>query len=138
MGNLVDRPYIQDRYLFIVTADNPNRYRVSTKFTTVKVFVFVGLFSIVFNVVRDIRNDTITSNSITGLTLGTLVLAGIFYFIRTRKQIDYDDVKQVLHVVDKQKITGFEIPVENIDKIMYSAIGFWRGYYSYIIVYKYF
>lgn len=101
-----------------------------------KIFVFIGLFSIIFNLIRDVRNDTITSNSIAGLTLGTLGLAGIFYFIRTRKQIDYDEIKQVLYVVDKQKMTEFEIQVENIDKILYSAVGFGRGYYSYVIVYR--
>ena len=77
----------------------------------VKVFVFVGLFSIIFNIIRDIRNDTTTSNSIIGLTLGILGLTGILYFIRTRKQIDYDDIKQVLYVVNKQKMTEFEIQV---------------------------
>lgn len=135
-GNLADRPYIQNQSLFFVTVDNPNRYRISTKFTMVKVFVFVGLFSIIFNVIRDIRNNTITSNSITGLTLGALGLAGIFYFIRTRKQIDYDGIKQVLYVVDKQKMTEFEIQVENIDKILYSAVGFNQSYHSYVIVYR--
>ncbi len=101
----------------------------------VKIFVFVGLFSILYNLIRNIRNDTLTEKSIIGLTLGTIALTVIFYFVITRNRIDYDDIKQILYVVDTKKQIEIEIPVENIDEILYSAIG-GRGIGSYIIVYK--
>jgi hypothetical protein len=118
-----------------VTTDNSNRFRISTKFTLVKIFVFIGLFSVVFNLVREIRNDTINQKSITGLTLGAVALTAVFYFVSTRKRVDYDDIKQVLYIVDTKKQTEIEVPVEKVDKILYSAIG-GRGNNSYVIVYR--
>jgi hypothetical protein len=99
------------------------------------VFVFIGLFSIVFSTIREIGNDTFSQKSITGLSLGTIVLTGLLVFVYTRKRIDYDDIKQILYVVDTKRQTEIEIPVEKIDKILYSAIG-GRGNKSYVIVYR--
>jgi hypothetical protein len=118
-----------------VTTDNSNRFRISTKFTLVKVFVFIGLFSIVINLIREMRSANFNEKSITGLTLGTIALTAIFYFVSTRKRIDYDDIKQTLYVVDTKKDTEIEVPVENIDKILYSSFG-GRGTGSYVIVYR--
>lgn len=103
--------------------ENPNRYRVSTDFTIVKVFVCIGLFSVIFNLIRDLCNNALTSDSIIRLTFFTLVFGGIFYLFHTRKQIDYDDIKQALYVVDKTNMTELEIPVDQIDKILYSGVG---------------
>jgi hypothetical protein len=99
------------------------------------VFVFIGLFSIVFSTIREIGNDTFSQKSITGLSLGTIALTGLLVFVYTRKRIDYDDIKQILYVVDTKRQTEIEIPVEKIDKILYSAIG-GRGNKSYVIVYR--
>ena len=118
-----------------VTNENSNRYRVSTNFALLKVFVFVGFFSIVFNLIRDFRNDTFNTKSITGLTLGTIALAGIYYYVSTRKRIDYDDIKQTLYIVDTKTQAEIEVPVESIDKIYLSAFG-GRGNSSYVIVYR--
>ncbi len=117
-----------------MTIENPNRFRVSTKFTSIKVFVVVGLFSIVFNLIRELRNDNINQKSVIGLSLGIIALTAIFYFVSTRKRIDYDDIKQALYVVDKKNQSEIEIPVERIDKILYSSfVG--GGNKSYLIVY---
>jgi hypothetical protein len=118
-----------------VTANNQNRYRVSTKFTLLKVGLLIGLLSIIINFVREIRSETFNQKSIIGLTLGTIALTGIFYFINTRKRIDYDDIKQTLHIVDPKTQTEIEVPVEKIDKIYLSAFG-GRGNSSYVIVYR--
>jgi hypothetical protein len=120
---------------YLVTEDNLNRYRVSTKFTILKLGILVGLFSIVFNLVSEFRNDTFTSKSIAGLTLGGIGLTVIFYFVSTRKRIDYDDIKQTLYIVDTKAQTEIEVPVEKIDKIYLSAFG-GRGNSSYVIVYR--
>ena len=118
-----------------MTAENPNRYRISTNFTLAKVFVCVGLFSIVFNLIREIRNDTLSQKSVTGLVLGTVGLTGLLFFVSTRKRIDYDDIKQALYVVDTKRQTEIEIPIEKIDKILYSSIG-GLGNRSYVIIYR--
>ena len=118
-----------------MTADNQNRYRVSTKFTILKIGILVGLFSIIFNLVRDFRNDTFTSKSIAGLTLGGIAMTGILYFVSTMKRIDYDDIKQTLYIVNTKAQTEIEVPVEKIDKIYLSAFG-GRGNSSYVIVYR--
>jgi hypothetical protein len=118
-----------------VTIDNSNRFRISTKFTLVKIFVFIGLFSVVFNLVREIHGGTLNEKAIIGLTLGTIALIAIFYFVNTRKRIDYDDIKQTLYVVDTKNHTEIEVPVENINKILYSSFG-GRGTGSYVILYR--
>ena len=118
-----------------MTTSNENRYRVSTKFILINVCLLIGLLSIIINFIREIQSDTYNQKSIIGLTLGTIALSTIFYFINTRKRIDYDDIKQVLYIVDTKTQTEIEIPVENVDKIYLSAWG-GRGNSSYVIVYR--
>jgi hypothetical protein len=118
-----------------VTVDNFNRYRISTNFKILKIGIAILLFSIVFFLVKEFRNETFNYNSIAGLAIAGLSLTGIFYYISTRKRIDYDDIKQKLYIVDEKKLTEIEVPVENIDKIYISAFGR-GGDTSYVIVYR--
>ena len=60
---------------------------------------------------------------------------GIYYFINTRKRIDYDDISQTLFIVDTKNQNEIEVPVEKIDKIYLSAFN-GLGNSSYIIVYR--
>ena len=62
---------------------NQNRYRVSSKFTLLKVGLLIVLLSIIINFVREIRSDTFNQKALIGLTLGAITLTGIFYFIST-------------------------------------------------------
>ena len=100
-----------------------------------KIGLLIGLLSIIINLVREVRSDTSNLKAIIGLTLGTIALTGIFYFINTRRRIDYDDIKQTLYIVDTKTQTEIEVPVEKIDKIYLSAFG-GRGNSSYVIVYR--
>jgi hypothetical protein len=59
--------------------NNQNRYRVSTKFTLLKVGLLIVLLSIIINFVREIRSDVFNQKAIIGLTLGTIALTGFFY-----------------------------------------------------------
>jgi hypothetical protein len=86
--------------------------------------------------IKDIQSNSFTQQSIIGLILGALALTGLLYFVSTRKRIDYDDIKQTLYVVDTKRDTEIEIPVENIDKILFSSVGFYRGNHSYMIIYR--
>jgi hypothetical protein len=115
---------------------NTNRYRISTNFISVKIVVFIGFFSVVFNLIKNIRSDTFDETSITGLALGAIALICIFYYVITRKRIDYDDIKEILYLVDLKRQTETEIPVEHIDKILYSTIGTAQPFGSYVIIYR--
>jgi len=72
---------IQKRQGFMI--NNQNRYRVSTKFTLLKVGLLIVLLSIIINFVREIRSDTFNQKALIGLTLGAIALTEIFYFIST-------------------------------------------------------
>ena len=118
-----------------MTLTKPNRYRVSSKFPVIKFIIGVLILSIIISIIKHISDNTITSKVILGLTVETALILALLYFIRKWKQIDYDDIKQVLYVVDLKKQMEIEVPVERIDKILYSEIGI-RGKGSYIIVYR--
>lgn len=118
-----------------MTTGNINRYRVSTKFTLAKIIILAALLLIGYNLIVLFRNNTFTSMPVAGLTFGLLILAGIYYYITTRKQIDYDDINQILYIVDTKRKTETAITVEKIDEILYSVVGVqWQS--SYIIVYR--
>ena len=95
----------------------------------------MGLFSVVFNLLKEIRGHTFTQTSITGLTLAAIGLTAIFYYVVTRRRIDYDDIKEIIYLVDTKRQIEVKIPVEHIDKILYSAIGA-RPFGSYVIIYR--
>ncbi len=66
--------------------NNQNRYRVSTKFTLIKVGLLIVLLSIIINFVREIRSETFNQKAIISLALGIIALIGIIYFsIHVRK-----------------------------------------------------
>lgn len=115
---------------------NCNRYRVSSKFTVVKLFAFIGLFSIAVSAIRDINHNALNQSSLVGLIFGTALCIGLLYFVRTRKQIEYDDIEHILYVIEPNKESQEEIPVEKIEKILYSTVGLGKGSYSYVIVYR--
>lgn len=83
----------------------------------------------------DIQKDSASSKAVFGSSFVILVMAGAFNFLRTRKRVDYDDIKQVIYIVDKKAHNEIEVPVEKIEKIYVSAFSF-RGYSSYVIVYR--
>jgi len=118
-----------------MTLDNSNRYRVSTRFTIAKIIVCLALLLIIANLINDTLNGSITGKSSLPLAFGILVLGGILYYVCTRDILEYDDVKKVVYVLNNRRQNEKEIPVEKIEKILYSAVGFGRGSHSYIIVY---
>jgi len=125
---------IISKHFSIVAINNPNRYRVSSKFTLLKVFLPIGLFFIAFNLVREWRNNSLSTNEAMPLVFAVLMLVAVFYFVKTRKIIEYDDIKQVLYVADPNGQPETEIPVENISNILCSTLNL--GGRSYIIIYK--
>jgi hypothetical protein len=106
-----------------------NRRRISSKLLYTKVFFFLwGLFFFI-NVITEPIN---LKSSITLLTVILLVIS-IIYYCQTRPIIEYDFTNKVLYIIDK-KLGENEVPVTNIQKILFSALGLSNSY-SYKIVF---
>jgi len=116
-------------------SENPNLYRVSSKFIIAKIAIGIGLFALIYSWGSDIYNQTFTQKTAAHV-LGTLMLTGLFYFLTKTKTIKYDDIKCRLYVFNSKGQFEVEIPVEKIDKILFSAVGLGRGFYSYVLVYR--
>lgn len=115
--------------------DNFNRFRISTNFIFAKIVCALFILLISFQLVNDILTHSIDLSKFAGFSIIIAILSFIFYFLSTRKRIDYDDVNQILYVVDTRNQTETVIPVEKIDKILFSAVGV-KGNNSYVIVYR--
>lgn len=117
------------------TVGNLNRYRISSKFILAKIIIALGLCLLIYSWSSDFYNQVLSQKTAVHF-LGTLLLLGIFIFLSTAKRIEYDNVECKLYVFHFRGQLVDEIPVEKIDKILYSAIGLGRGLYSYVFVYK--
>jgi hypothetical protein len=115
--------------------NNPNRYRVSSKYFIQKILIGIALLYLTYRWGKDVVNQTFTQSSV-ALILGTLFLGALLYFLTKIKTIEYDDVKCILYILDSTGKFETEIPVERIDKILYSSVGFGNGSYSYLIIYR--
>ncbi len=114
--------------------NNPNRYRISSKFTIVKIAICIAFLGMALNLASNIYNNTYTQNNAAGFIFGCLFFSGLLYYLKTRKIIEYDDVKHILYVLDSKRQFYTEIPVERIDKISLSGIS--NLYKSYTINYR--
>ncbi len=117
------------------TADNSTRYRVSSRFILPKLAIAFALFILIYNLGSDIYNQAFTQETAANL-LGTLVLFILFFFLMKVKTIYYDNKKFRLYIFSYKGQFEDETPVEKIDKILFSAVGLGRGFYSYILVYR--
>ena len=70
------------------------------------------------------------------LAVGILILGGILYYASTRDIFEYDNVKRIMYILNYRRQNEKEIPVEKIEKILYSSVGFGRGSHSYLIIYS--
>ncbi len=50
--------------------------------------------------------------------------------------IEYDDIQHILYVLDSKGTLIFEVPVEKIDKILFSSMGFDKLGSYYLIVFR--
>jgi len=115
--------------------DNSNRYRVSTNFLIAKIIIAAFLLITLLHLVNGILNHSVTGTNIASQGLIIIILTLVFYYVSTRKRIDYDEVKQIMYIVDTKNQTETAIPVEKIDKILFSALG-GNTSNSYVIVYR--
>lgn len=114
---------------------NPNRYRVSSNFLLPKIFFAFLMLVALIQVIMKIGESSLTPELFIELIFVIGIFASLLYYVFTRKRIDYDDILHILYVVYMKKETEEEIPVEKIDKILYSFIGS-KMSGSYIIVYR--
>ncbi len=77
-----------------------------------------------------------TSLTTFGFIGAIIIFNALLYYLTTRKTIEYDDIKQILYVLDSTGTLEFEVPVEKIDKILFSSAGFDRLGYSYVIIFR--
>jgi len=97
------------------------------------VFILIGL---VFNLTIRIINNTLTAPILVAATIAIIIFSLLLFYLNTRKVVEYDDVKQVLYILSSKDILEFEVPVEKINEIVLSTIGFDRLGYSYVIIFN--
>jgi hypothetical protein len=88
------------------------------------------------NLINDFLNRSITIQSGIILTTASITLSTLIFYFSTRSRIEYDETNKVLYVVNSGNRPETQIPLINIDKILFSVIGFGRGSYSYMIIYN--
>ena len=88
-----------------------------------------------YHLVKDIFNHAFTQSSAAQI-VGIGMIVVVLYLLRKVKTIEYDDIKCILYVYDPRVDSEIEIPVEKIDKILYSSLGFGNGSRSYLIIYR--
>ena len=114
-----------------MSADKSNRYRISSKFVLLKIGIGIGLLSILISTYQAFQANFVPSDVVISIVLTIVILFGILYFISTGKRVDYDDVKQVLYIVDEKRDCEIQVPVERIQMIQVSSLsGQGRGAYK--------
>jgi hypothetical protein len=114
--------------------ENSNRRRVSARFILAYFFIIAIVFMDILSFDDSRRFHRINSGTISSLVLAIVLGAVVWYFFMTMKIIEYDDVKCILYVMDWKRKTEIQIPVEKIDKILFSMWGERNS--SYVIVYR--
>ncbi len=71
-----------------------------------------------------------------GLIGAISLFSFMLYYLKTRRIIEYDDIKHILYVLDSKGTLMYEVPVEKIDKILFSSMGFDKLGSQYLIVFR--
>lgn len=90
---------------------------------------------ILLTILNGILNHTIEKRLIFIYLIAIVCLLYILNYLNTRRNVYYDHLQKRIIIESKKDIVLFEIPIDRIDKILYSAIGFGNGSRSYVIVY---
>ena len=115
-----------------------DRKRISSNLKGIKIFIGICVLYLTIKLFSDWQEAGFLKMIFP--TIGILaVLAGLWYYASTRKQIEFDATKNLLFIIDPKTKIGTEIPLAKIDKIVFSAIGLSLvnfSNYSYVIVYR--
>jgi len=116
--------------------ENSNRYRINTKFTSLKVIGYIVFFCTLGNLAWQMYNQTFRQETLVPTLVVVSFAAGMLYFISKQKIVEYDELKQTLYRVGGKQQPETVIPVESISKILYTDLGQGTGYYAYQVVYR--
>ena len=119
-----------------MVTDNPNRYRITRDLTFYKIVTYFALLILGYNLIAKFNSQEITTLIFFGFISALIILFCILYYLHTRKIVEYDDIEHVLYVLNPKKTLVYEIPVAQIEKILYSSFGFDRLGHSYIIIFR--
>ncbi len=119
-----------------MTDINPNRQRISSDFALEKIILILLMLTFSFFFYVNIYDHTLTLSTGSGMLAGIIALGVVYYFVNRSNIIEYDDIKQVLYVLDHKHENEIEIPLEKIEKIYLSMAGDFFVKYSYVIVYR--
>lgn len=114
------------------------RHRVSTNFLSIKIFLAICFAFLFFNFFFGDDSFGFNLHSVLWFFLTAIFLGGFFYFLETRKIIEFDNMNN-LYVFDKKRSKEIKISLDRIEKILFSGFGlnlFSFSNYSYRIVYR--
>lgn len=101
----------------------------------VKVVIISIVACILLAILNGILNHTIEKGIFFIYLIAIVGLLFVLNYLNTRRNVYYDHLQKMIIIESKKGIVLFEIPIDRIDKILYSAIGFGNGSRSYVIVY---
>lgn len=117
------------------TMKTMTRRRVSTSFLTIKIFMTICFIYLLLSFFF-FDNSLAFNLKLSLLLVSTIFFVGLLYLIDKRKVIEFDG--ENLYVFDKMRNQESKIPLERIDKILFSVLGlnlFSLSNYSYKIIY---
>jgi hypothetical protein len=109
--------------------EESEKLKISSGFIFIK-FLFVSILGILFLLLTEYKRTE--TNIVVEYVIIFIVLSLLLYYLFTRPDIYYDSHN--LYITKGSKL-NIEIPLENIQSIYFSVIGFGRGSYSYKIKY---
>lgn len=111
------------------------RKRISSNFTLTKIFIYVAILFLVINLITVFPTSFI---KVAGFSTAFIFFGALLYYCHTRPIIYYDQLEEKLSIKKYKTIEEIEVPIENINKILFSAFGLNLSNlsdYSYVIVY---
>ncbi len=120
----------------IVTTVEPNRYRISTRFILLKIFGIIVMLMAGYQISFGIYHKNYHWKDLPAMAVVIVIVGLLLYLVFTRNRIDYDGANGILYSINARRKTEEAIPVEKVDKILYSMLGFGNGSYSWVIVYR--
>lgn len=118
-----------------MTQNSSSRQRISTDFAIQIVVISVISIFMTLAVANDFLHREFSSTT-AGLLLAMLLAILLIRFLVTRPKIDYDFAEHILYIAAQKGQLEQEVPVKQIDKILFSIFGFGRGSQSYVIKYR--
>ena len=109
--------------------EQPEKLKISSDFFFTKL-LFIGVLGFLFLLLTDYKGTE--TNILVEYIIIFIVLSLLLYYLFTRPNIYYDNKN--LYIIRGAKL-NIEIPLEKVQYINFSVIGFGQGGYSYKIKY---